>query len=162
MCISILVLGLCKPLLKSLILLFVLLFFIVVDFVIHWNESAMDLHVFPIPIPPPTSLSTHKSLILACKTPPMKHFWWPLKTSILIKVSGCTWEMASTMGTVFSWNVADQLTANRTVTVKENCHFGLLFDHSSYMEAAAASIRATGGRGSRSQCRPNNAALRLT
>ena len=29
-----------------------------VDFVIHWHESAMDLHVFPIPIPPPTSLST--------------------------------------------------------------------------------------------------------
>ena len=27
-------------------------------FVIHWHESAMDLHVFPIPIPPPTSLST--------------------------------------------------------------------------------------------------------
>ena len=26
-------------------------------FVIHWHESAMDLHVFPIPIPPPTSLS---------------------------------------------------------------------------------------------------------
>ena len=25
---------------------------------IHWHESAMDLHVFPIPIPPPTSLST--------------------------------------------------------------------------------------------------------
>lgn len=34
------------------------------------------------------------------------------------------------------------VTANRTATVKENCHFGLLFDHSSYMEAAAASIRA--------------------
>ena len=33
-------------------------FFIVVDFVIHWNETAMSLHVFPIPIPPPTSLST--------------------------------------------------------------------------------------------------------
>ena len=28
-------------------------FFIVVGFVIHWNESAMDLHVFPIPIPLP-------------------------------------------------------------------------------------------------------------
>ena len=28
------------------------------DFVIHWHESAMDLHVFPIPTPPPTSLST--------------------------------------------------------------------------------------------------------
>ena len=35
-----------------------LIFFIVVDFVIHWNETAMGLHVFPIPIPPPTSLST--------------------------------------------------------------------------------------------------------
>ena len=32
-------------------------FFIVVDFVIHWNETTMGLHVFPIPIPPPTSLS---------------------------------------------------------------------------------------------------------
>ena len=27
-------------------------------FVIHWHESAMELHVFPIPIPPPTSLSS--------------------------------------------------------------------------------------------------------
>ena len=27
-------------------------------FAIHWHESAMELHVFPIPIPPPTSLST--------------------------------------------------------------------------------------------------------
>ena len=35
---------------------FLLLF--VVNFVIHWNETAMGLHVFPIPIPPPTSLST--------------------------------------------------------------------------------------------------------
>ena len=26
-------------------------------FAIHWHESAMDLHVFPIPIPPPSSLS---------------------------------------------------------------------------------------------------------
>ena len=37
---------------------FYIFFFIVVVFVIHWHESAMDLHVFPIPIPPPTSLST--------------------------------------------------------------------------------------------------------
>ena len=29
-----------------------------VGFVIHWHESTMELHVFPIPIPPPTSLST--------------------------------------------------------------------------------------------------------
>ena len=34
------------------------IFFIVVGFVMHWHESAMGLHVFPIPIPPPTSLST--------------------------------------------------------------------------------------------------------
>ena len=31
-------------------------FLIVVDFVIYWNETAMGLHVFPIPIPPATSL----------------------------------------------------------------------------------------------------------
>ena len=27
-------------------------------FAIHWHESAMDLHVFPIPIPPPTRFPT--------------------------------------------------------------------------------------------------------
>ena len=38
---------------------FLIYFFLfVVDFVIHWNETAKGLHVFPIPIPPPTSLST--------------------------------------------------------------------------------------------------------
>ena len=34
------------------------LYNIAVGFVIHWHESAMVLHVFPIPIPSPTSLST--------------------------------------------------------------------------------------------------------
>ena len=38
--------------------LYLFIFLFVVDFVIHWNETAMGLHVFPIPIPPPTSLST--------------------------------------------------------------------------------------------------------
>ena len=33
-------------------------FLFVVNFVIHWNETAMGLHVFPIPILPPTSHST--------------------------------------------------------------------------------------------------------
>ena len=34
--------------------LIIIIILIVVDFVIHWNETAMGLHVFPIPIPPPT------------------------------------------------------------------------------------------------------------
>ena len=38
--------------------LFLFFFLFVVDFVIHWNETAMGLHVLPIPIPPRTSLST--------------------------------------------------------------------------------------------------------
>ena len=46
------------------IYLFIIFFFIVVDFVIHWNETAMGLHVFPIPIPPPTSLSTWSLWVL--------------------------------------------------------------------------------------------------
>ena len=37
---------------------FIFYFLFVVNFVIHWNETAMGLHVFPIPIPPPISLST--------------------------------------------------------------------------------------------------------
>ena len=46
--------------LRNLNFIFFLIFFFlfVVVFVIHWNETAMGLHVFPIPIPPPTSLST--------------------------------------------------------------------------------------------------------
>ena len=39
--------------------IFFLIYLFVVNFVIHWNKTAMGLHVFPIPIPPPTSLSTH-------------------------------------------------------------------------------------------------------
>ena len=44
--------------LESNILFFFTFFFYCSGFVINCNESAMDLHVFPIPIPPPTSLST--------------------------------------------------------------------------------------------------------
>ena len=61
--------GVC--IIKFSIYLFIFLFFhlfpsvggqplynIEVGFVTHWHESAMELHVFPIPIPPPTFLST--------------------------------------------------------------------------------------------------------
>ena len=40
------------------LIIFFFIFYTVADFVIHWNETAMGLHVFPILIPPPTSLST--------------------------------------------------------------------------------------------------------
>ena len=42
---------------------FYFIFLFVLDFVIHWNETSMGLHVFPIPIPPPTSLSTRSLLV---------------------------------------------------------------------------------------------------
>ena len=48
------------------IYIFFLFFFFlfVVNFVIHWNEKALGSHVFPIPIPPPTSLSTRSLQVL--------------------------------------------------------------------------------------------------
>ena len=50
------------------IFLFIIIFLFVVNFVIHWNETAMGLHVFPIPIPPPTrwrfQLDVHSSFFL--------------------------------------------------------------------------------------------------
>ena len=38
-------------------------------FAIHWHESAVDLHVFPIPIPPPTTLSTRSLWVFPVHQP---------------------------------------------------------------------------------------------
>ena len=47
----------------------VLLYSTVGFFAIHWHESAMDLHVFPIPIPPPTSLPTRSLWVFPMHQP---------------------------------------------------------------------------------------------
>ena len=59
-------------------------------FAIHWRESAMDLHVFPIPIPPPTSLPTHPSGSSQCTSPEhVSHAsnlgWWSVSKIHLTK-----------------------------------------------------------------------------
>ena len=59
-------------------------------FVIRWHESAMELHVFPIPIPPPTSLSTrflwvfpvHQAQALVSCIPSGRVIW--VKSSLLV------------------------------------------------------------------------------
>ena len=45
-------------------LFFFFFFLFVVNFVIHWNETSLSLDVFPIQIPPPTSLSTRSLQVL--------------------------------------------------------------------------------------------------
>ena len=45
-------------------IIIIIIFLFVVNSVIHWNEKALGSHVFPIPIPPPTSLPTRSLQVL--------------------------------------------------------------------------------------------------
>ena len=75
-----------------------LLYNIIVSFVIHWNESAMDLHVFPIPIPPPISLSTRSLCIFPV------HQVWVLVSCIQPGLVICFTLDNIHVSMLFSWN----------------------------------------------------------
>ena len=63
-CVSLLV-QTSKVLFDGLIFFFLLgIFLFVVNSIIHWNEKALGSHVFPIPIPSPTSLPTRSLQVL--------------------------------------------------------------------------------------------------
>ena len=78
---------------------FFIYFFIVVGFVIHWNESAMDLHVFTIPILPPTSLSAQSLWVFPV------HQVWALVSCIQPGLVICFTLDNIHVSMLFSWNI---------------------------------------------------------
>ena len=68
-------------------------------FVIHWHELAMDLHVFPIPIPPPTSLSTQSLWVFPV------HQVWALVSCIQPGLVICFIPDNIHVSMLFSWNI---------------------------------------------------------
>ena len=64
-------------------------------FAIHWHESAMDLHVFPIPIPPLTSLSTQSLWVFPVhQVQGLSHAsnlgWWSVSPLIVYMFRCCS------------------------------------------------------------------------
>ena len=68
-------------------------------FVIHWQESAMVLHVFPVPIPPPTSLSTWSLWDFPV------HQVWALVSCIQPGLVICFTQDNIHVSMLFSWNI---------------------------------------------------------
>ena len=68
-------------------------------FVIHWHESAMDLHVFPIPIPSPTSLSTRSLWVFPV------HQAWALVSYTWPRLVICFTLDNIHVSMLFSWNI---------------------------------------------------------
>lgn len=102
------------------------------------STDAQPTPICPSILPLPQQATSQKpySVNPISGTPSTKHFFRPLERHQglpLRNVRNCIF-----------LKCCQSVTANRTATVKENCSFGLLFDHSRYVEAAAASIRATG------------------
>ena len=72
------------------ILFFSLFFFflLVVNFVIHWNETAMGLHVFPIPIPPPMNCFKWQKLKI-CGEVLLQYVFSVFYVTFIVKRSPC-------------------------------------------------------------------------
>ena len=68
-------------------------------FVIYWYESALDIHVFPIPIPPPTSLSTRSLWVFPV------HQAWALVSCIPPGLVICFTLDIIHVSMLFSWNI---------------------------------------------------------
>ena len=72
-----------------------LLYNIVVVFAIHWHESAMDIHVFPIPIAPPSPSPPDSSGSSQCTSPEhLSHAsnlgWWSVSPLIIYMFRCCS------------------------------------------------------------------------